>query len=151
MPWLIALNKDRDTSVCGVGWRRRLDHDSTGVLFKLASNFVVYLRILAVIGIIRHVSMLACIVLVGLRLVSCAQICGLSLHIFDVTLRHQMPTLLHELILDFAHAIEKVVLSYFGYRLVDGLLVRLRKASARHAKLRYCTRYFYRIRQHVRR
>lgn len=62
-----------------------------------------------------------------------------------------MPTLLHELILNLAHAIEKVVLPYFGYCLVDGLLVRLRQAPTWHAKLRYCTRYFYRIRQHVRR
>ena len=151
MPGLIALNKDRDASVCGIGWHRRLDHDSTGVLFELASNFVVDLRVLAVIGIIRHVPVLACIVLVGLRLVGCAQIGGLPLHILDVTLHHQMTTLLHELILDFAHAIEEVVLPDFGYRLVDGLLMRLRQPPAWHAKLRYCTRYFYRIRQHVRR
>lgn len=88
MPRLIALNKDRDASVCGIRRRRRLDHNSTGVLFELASNFVIDLRVLAVIGIIRHVSVLACIVLIGFRLVGCAQICGLPLHILNVTLRH---------------------------------------------------------------
>ena len=88
MPRLIALNKDRDASVCGIGWRRGLDHNSTRILFELASNFVIYLCVLAVIGIIRHVSVLACIVLIGFRLVGCAQICGLPLHILNVTLRH---------------------------------------------------------------
>ena len=58
VPRLVPLNKNRDATVGGVRRHRGLDHDSTGVLLELASHFVVDLRVLAVIGVVGHVSVL---------------------------------------------------------------------------------------------
>ena len=78
MPWLVVpLDESRDAAgvLTSNNYRRCGLHDeSTRVWLELmAPDLVSQLRILAVIGVIGHVTVLVAIVIVGLRLIDRAQ------------------------------------------------------------------------------
>ena len=89
--WLVSLNEYRDSGIIRILLRTlRLHFDaSTRVLFKLATNFVIELRVIAIIRVIRHVPVFVRPRgLERIRLVSVAQIVGLSVKLFDIIRSH---------------------------------------------------------------
>ena len=58
MPLLVTLNKDGNTGIVHL-LRLLLHHYSTGCLLELAANFIGKLSVLAVVRVVRNVSVLA--------------------------------------------------------------------------------------------
>ena len=121
VPLLITLNENGYAPVVAI--RLLLHHDPAGVLFeRAASHGARELCVLAVVGVVGHVPVLATAVLERLRLVG-AEVVGLTLHIFDIARSHQVAALLDELVLDLAQIpVQDVVLAH----LRDGLVDRVR-------------------------
>ena len=71
----------------------------------MAPDFVCELRILAVVRVIGHLTVLVSTVMVGLRLICSAQIVRLSINFLNVARCDQVAALLHKLVLDLAHAV----------------------------------------------
>ena len=122
VPLLITLNENGNAPVVGI-LLLLLHHDSARVLFKRAAvHGACELGILAVVGVVGHIPVLAAAVLEGLRLVG-TEVVGLTLHIFDIAGSHEVATLLNELVLDLAQiTVQDMVLAH----LRDGLIDRVR-------------------------
>lgn len=99
MPLLVTLNENWNASiVCLLSLL--LHHYSARCLLKLAADFIGELRVLAAIGVVRNVSVLAGAVLVVFVSVGATKIVLLTINLLHVALSHQMPTLLDILIFD---------------------------------------------------